>query len=553
MTQEEALDILKLGHSVYLTGEAGTGKTYVLNKYITWLQEHDMEHAVTASTGIAATHLQGVTIHSWSGIGVREEITEYDLERMEEKRPVWNRLNGAHVLLIDEISMLSGEFFEMLDRVLQHIRRNNSSFGGMQVVCSGDFFQLPPVAQGDYAYAFESDAWKNMNPVVCYLTQQYRHEGNEFLELLSAIRNRTVTEHMYSLLSNRSSQQPTHVKSILRLYTHNRDVDAMNEAHLAKLKEKEKIFTMQSAGKQYHVESLLRGCLAPETLVLKKGAEVMFVKNDHGGKYANGTQGTVVDFETTGPVVHTKEGRTIRAERVSWKREEDSKIVAEITQVPLRLAWAITVHKSQGMTLDEAEIDLSRCFVPGQGYVALSRVKQLSGLYLQGFNDMALAVDDRIVAVDGGFRRRSQLAQDKLRRLSLLDLQKRYEDFIRVSGGSMEAKAKKKTAGVKKDTFSQTRELLEKGMNIEKVAVTRGLTPLTIVGHAEQLLEQGVELDFEYLLPNKKLLPILHEALAKHGFTKLAPVRQFLLHRGHNISYDKLRFMRLSLWSQLRK
>ena len=553
MTQEEALDILKLGHSVYLTGEAGTGKTYVLNKYITWLQEHDMEHAVTASTGIAATHLQGVTIHSWSGIGVREEITEYDLERMEEKRPVWNRLNGAHVLLIDEISMLSGEFFEMLDRVLQHIRRNNSSFGGMQVVCSGDFFQLPPVAQGDYAYAFESDAWKNMNPVVCYLTQQYRHEGNEFLELLSAIRNRTVTEHMYSLLSNRSSQQPTHVKSILRLYTHNRDVDAMNEAHLAKLKEKEKIFTMQSAGKQYYVESLLRGCLAPETLVLKKGAEVMFVKNDHGGKYVNGTQGTVVDFETNGPVVHTKEGRTIRAERVSWKREEDSKIVAEITQVPLRLAWAITVHKSQGMTLDEAEIDLSRCFVPGQGYVALSRVKQLSGLYLQGFNDMALAVDDRIVAVDGGFRRRSQLAQDKLRRLSLLDLQKRYEDFIRVSGGSMEAKAKKKTAGVKKDTFSQTRELLEKGMNIEKVAVTRGLTPLTIVGHAEQLLEQGVELDFEYLLPNKKLLPILHEALAKHGFTKLAPVRQFLLHRGHNISYDKLRFMRLSLWSQLRK
>jgi len=522
MTQEEALDILKLGHSVYLTGEAGTGKTYVLNKYIAWLQEHEIEHAVTASTGIAATHLQGVTIHSWSGIGVKEEITEYDLERMEEKRPVWNRLNNANVLLIDEISMLSGEFFGMLDRVLQHIRRNNSSFGGMQVVCSGDFFQLPPVARGNYAYAFESDAWQSMNPVVCYLTKQYRHGGSEFLELLAAIRNRTVTEHMYSLLSGRRSQQPTHTKSILRLYTHNRDVDAMNEAHLVRLKEKEKTFTMHSAGKAHYVESLLRGCLAPETLVLKKGAEVMFVKNDHGGQYVNGTQGTVVDFETNGPVVHTKEGRTIRAERVSWKREEDSKIVAEITQVPLRLAWAITVHKSQGMTLDEAEIDLSQCFVPGQGYVALSRVRQLSGLYLQGFNDMALAVDDRIVAVDEGLRKRSQLAQDKLRLLSLSDLQKRYENFIRACGGTVEVTTKKKIAGVKKDTFLQTRELLEEGIKIEKAAVQRSLTPSTIVGHAEQLLEQGVELDFKYLLPNKKLLPLLHAAVAKHSFDKLA-------------------------------
>jgi len=143
MTQQEALDILKIGHSVYLTGEAGTGKTYVLDKYITWLQEHEIEHAVCASTGIAATHLQGVTIHSWSGIGIKEGIEEYDLERMEQKRPVWNRLNEAKVLIIDEISMLSGEFFDMLDQVLRHIRRNESSFGGMQVVCSGDFFQLP--------------------------------------------------------------------------------------------------------------------------------------------------------------------------------------------------------------------------------------------------------------------------------------------------------------------------------------------------------------------------------------------------------------------------
>src|SRR3989344_9054983 len=192
MTQSEVLDILKMGHSVYLTGEAGTGKTYVLDQYITWLRSHEIEPVVTASTGIAATHLNGTTIHSWSGIGVREKITEYDLENMEQKRPVWNRINAGKVLLIDEISMLSAEFFDMADRVLRHIRRSEKPFGGMQVGCSGDFFQLPPVTRDvlPAQYAFESRAWRGLNPVVAYLTEQYRHGGNEFLGLLSAIRNR---------------------------------------------------------------------------------------------------------------------------------------------------------------------------------------------------------------------------------------------------------------------------------------------------------------------------------------------------------------------------
>ena len=498
--------------------------------------------------------MQGVTIHSWSGVGVREGIGEYDLEQMEQKRPVWNRLNEAKVLIIDEVSMLSGEFFDMLDQVLQHMRRNNASFGGMQVVCSGDFFQLPPVARGEdsYTYAFESAAWKNMNPIVCYLTQQYRHGGNEFLELLAAIRNREVTQDMQSLLSNRSNQKPTHTDSIMRLYTHNKDVDAINEEHLAKLKDKERVFVMQSAGRAHHVESLMRGCLAPETLVLKKGAEVMFVKNDHGGQYVNGTQGTVVDFEVQGPVIKTREGRTVRAEKVSWKREEDDKVLAEITQVPLRLAWAITVHKSQGMTLDEAEMDLSACFVPGQGYVALSRVKQLSGLYLQGFNDMALAVDEGVAAADEGFRKRSELAQGRLQALSVSDLQKRHQEFIVASGGSIEVKQKSrgKKGGIKKDTVLQTQELLEHKMKIHEVAIKRGLGRSTIVGHAEQLLEQGVKLNFKYLLPNKKLQSVIHEAMVKYGFEKLAPIRQFLLRRGHNVSYDELRLIRLSLWPQ---
>ena len=147
MTQREALNILKMGHSAYLTGEAGTGKTYVLNIFISLLRQHGIAPAITASTGIAATHIEGTTIHSWSGIGIRERVSSFELEQMEQKKLLWRRFESARVLIIDEISMLSGEFFNMVDQVCRHMKRNDMSFGGMQIVCSGDFFQLPPFAR----------------------------------------------------------------------------------------------------------------------------------------------------------------------------------------------------------------------------------------------------------------------------------------------------------------------------------------------------------------------------------------------------------------------
>src|SRR3989344_9170213 len=145
MTQQQALDILKMGHSVYLTGEAGSGKTHVLSQYVAWLREHDLEPAITASTGIAATHLEGTTIHSWSGIGIKDQIGEVDLEHMEQKKMLWQRFANTAVLIIDEISMLSADFVDMCDKVCRHMKRNTAPFGGMQVVFSGDFFQLPPI------------------------------------------------------------------------------------------------------------------------------------------------------------------------------------------------------------------------------------------------------------------------------------------------------------------------------------------------------------------------------------------------------------------------
>lgn len=554
MTQQEALDILKMGHHVFLTGEAGTGKTHVLNQYIAWLCEHAVASAVTASTGIAATHLSGVTLHSWSGIGVRDSISPFELEQMEQKKVLWERLNGTKVLIIDEISMLSGEFFDMLHAVLRYMRRTTALFGGLQVICCGDFFQLPPVAkeQSSCNYAFESASWKELNPVVCYLQEQYRQGENEFSGILSAIRGQSIETKHNDLLIKRGDVKIESKKIITRLFTHNIDVDAMNEERLQKLSKPEKSFAMQTAGKKQHVDQLIRGCLAPEILLLRKGAEVMFIKNDPGGEYVNGTRGKIVGFKDQGPVVKTLDGRRIVTSSVSWKREEDGKVLAEIRQLPLRLAWAITVHKSQGMTLDEAEMDLSKCFVPGQGYVALSRVRSLDGLYIRGFNDMALAVDSRVALADASFQKRSDLAKDRLMLLSPENLKIKHDAFILVSGGSLKSKESSKDATwqEKKNTLEQTCDLLKEGMSIDKIALRRKLTVLTIISHAEKLLSQGVAFDFAYLAPNKEILSPLKKAIAKHGFTKLTPIKRSLESQGYNVSFDALRKMRLALWDK---
>jgi len=474
---------------------------------------------------------------------------------MEQKRSLWSRFQDTHVLIIDEISMLSAEFFAMCDRVLRHMRRTEAPFGGMQVVCSGDFFQLPPVTKNglDFQYVFESSSWGELNPLVCYLEEQHRHGEGTFLEVLSAIRQQEVTQEMQEVLLARKDAELGEASPITRLYTHNRDVDAINEERLSHLPGAPEAFAMQKAGRKEYVEALARGCLAPETLRLKKGAEVMFVKNDPGHQYFNGTRGHVVGFRDKAPLVKTRDGRIVQAFPVSWKREDESgKILAEIRQMPLRLAWAITVHKSQGMTLDEAEMNLSQCFVPGQGYVALSRVRSLDGLFLRGLNHMALQVDERVVEGDEAFQKRSRKAQERLAQLPRNKIDGLHASFIRARGGSLEPVQKGAKPGkkVKVSTLEQTRALLDKGLPLEKVAKERGLAITTILSHAEKLLQSGARFNFQYLAPEEGLLSDVQEAVRKHGFEKLTPVMRYLEGQGHELSFDDLRKARLYLWSK---
>ncbi len=435
MTQDQALDILKMGHNVFLTGPAGCGKTFLLNSYIDYLKAHVVPVAVTASTGIAATHMDGVTIHSWSGIGIREQLSELDLKNLFYNILTRERLNGVRVLIIDEISMLADFHIDMVDLVCRRLRQNPAPFGGLQVIFCGDFFQLPPVqTSGNPApnFACAASAWEMAGVKVCYLEKQYRQNDERFLEVLNAVRASEVTDKTLAILMERHQKTVEGFLKPTKLYTHNGDVDAINAFELAQIDAPGAVYTMEERGELNLVAKLKKNCLAPQELVVKIGAVVMFVKNNFSRGYVNGTIGTVVGFDTENnyPIVKVMNGAEIVAIPASWKFEEDGNPEAEIIQIPLRLAWAITVHKSQGMSLDCAEIDLSKAFIEGMGYVALSRVRTLHGIKLMGINKKALQVNPSVTELDKKLKELSQINEKELRALKPNKKQKIQQDFV---------------------------------------------------------------------------------------------------------------------------
>lgn len=410
MNQGLALEIMLSGESVLLTGPAGAGKTFVLNQFIK-LAKHDGKHvSVTATTGLAATHLGGTTIHSWSGIGVSDSLTNGFAEHIAKGRR--EIIERTDVLIIDEISMLHDFRLDMVDEVCRAVRKKDEPFGGIQLIMSGDFFQLPPINRGDSragGFVVNSEVWQELQPTICYLEEQHRQDDEVLLDILNALRAGELRRHHAEKLLARTEVYPEDLDQLTELHTVNIDVDSLNSAKLAQIDEDEITYSQTTTGAASYVESLQRSVLAPAALKLKKGALVMAVKNSPDRKYANGSLGTVVGFEvhTEYPIVAFKNGKEVSMVPDTWELRDGEKKRASITQIPLRLAWAITVHKSQGMTLDAARIDLRRAFVEGMGYVALSRVKNLDSLYLAGINQMALRVSEDAQVIDSMLRARA--------------------------------------------------------------------------------------------------------------------------------------------------
>lgn len=558
MTQAQALAIMKTGVNIYLTGSAGSGKTYLLNQYISYLKDHDIPVAVTASTGIAATHMNGMTIHGWSGIGIRETLSEQDLEALEDKPYLWKRFEKARVLIIDEVSMLHAHRLDMVDRVCRKFKRSDAPFGGLQVILSGDFFQLPPINKtmnGEDArdMVVYSEAWKAMNPAVCYLSEQHRQEDPILTDILNTIRNDSISEKEYGILEECLGRDLPAGQKATKLYTHNANVDTENMHELGTIAGDEKIYKMTHTGNPVLVEILKKSCLAHEELRLKIGAEVMCIKNNFEEGYVNGTRGIVKGFQelTYTPIIKLYNGKVIYATPETWAIEEDGKAKASINQIPLRLAWAITIHKSQGMSLDNAEIDLSRAFAYGMGYVALSRVRTLSGIKLLGFSPDALKVNPKVLEFDQDLRNQSTQNELLFGKLKKGEQEKLEYEFIARMGGVIDTKDKSNRKNEKSEkvpTIMITKKLLDKGKSIKEIAKERDLTLGTITHHIEQIMESHPETDITHIKPSQKNIDIvrkINQTLKGEEAGKLSPIKTALEKERIKMTFEDIRLARL--------
>lgn len=571
MEQNVAFSLLKTGQNVYLTGSAGTGKTYLINQYIQYLRERDVPLAITASTGIAATHIGGQTIHSWSGIGIKDRITSLDLDKISRNKQTKDRLENTKVLIVDEISMLSGKLLTGVSDILKHFKKNDIAFGGIQVILSGDFFQLPPVSREGLSnrekFAFMAPVWVEAGLKVCYLTQQFRQGEDMLSNLLDEIRNQDISQDSGNLINDKLREEMPD-SEILKLYTHNADVDKMNQKRLEENPNPIKTFTAFTSGSPNIVETLRKTVLAAPQIQLKLGAKVMFVRNNPEKGYYNGTIGTIEDFESEEgyPIVTTSSGRRITCAQEEWTVvDEKETILASYKQIPLRLAWAITVHKSQGMTLDAAEIDLSKTFETGQGYVALSRLKDWKGLYLRGINNRALSVDDLAFKADVRFKELSRDCGNEIRSTEAKNLTLRQKNFIIRSGGTndletIQANQKREKKYLKKEkkeaTHEKTKKLISKGMSLELIAFERELSLGTIINHLEKIKESDSKIDLDKYAPEPKVMDKLKKTIEKlksqnneEFFDKDGNIRLGYLHTALNkkIDYDTIRLARLFL------
>ena len=520
MKQSTALNLLKSGQNVFLTGSAGAGKTYTLNQYIHYLRARKVPVAITASTGIAATHMNGMTIHTWSGIGIKDSLDDDDLTWMFERKYLRDNLEKAEVLIIDEVSMLHGKQLDMVNQVLKFFKQTSAPFGGLQVIVAGDFFQLPPVSKNKEAnrekFCFMSAAWQEAKFNICYLSEQHRQQNNALNQILNEIRVQKVSEQSIQHLQATRTQSLE--ADITRLFTHNVDVEQINQRHLASLEREQKVFMAEVKGNEKLVQTLTANVRAPEKLVLKLGAKVMFVKNNMENGYINGTLGEVVGFvEEQGqllPKVKLRDGLRLIVAPETWSIENDgAKVLASYTQIPLCLAWAITVHKSQGMTLEAAEMDLSQTFEKGQGYVALSRLKSLEGLRLLGLNDMALQLDSLAFKADQRFL---ELSAEAEQQWADRDAKTLHEQFVQRCGGSLlmseiekyEKQLAKKAKQKNNDapTAEQTKVLLLQGLSIEEMSEKRGLGQSTIINHLAKLIEQDPSIDISRFKPTDDIL-----------------------------------------------
>lgn len=399
--------------NLFITGYAGTGKSYILNKL-----KKRFKIDVTSTTGLAAVNVQGQTIHSWAGVGICNKPVEEVVEKILKRASLKKQILNCKILAIDEISMLDAKTFDYIDTVLRTLKDPAKPFGGIQVLLFGDFFQLPPV-QKENGFCFESNCWHDLDLKTIFLEKIYRQTDEQFIKSLNNMRLNRLTDEDLRLFYDREVNYDTSDSDILHIFSTNREADSYNtrrfnavDSEVYKFPSIDKIHRKKSEiefDKAKPNEKLTKFdimtwemfdkcCKAPYVLELKKNCKVMLLKNlDFKKGLINGSTGTVLELEADNVLIQFDNGVEESIPKHVFEAYRDGEVVVSREQYPIRLAYGITIHKSQGMTLDKLIVDCNRIFECGQAYVALSRIRSIDGLYLKSFNPKKVTVSEQVV------------------------------------------------------------------------------------------------------------------------------------------------------------
>ncbi len=519
--QEKALDMLNREGNIFLTGAAGTGKSFLLERYLA--DKPSALFPVVASTGAAAVLVGGRTFHSFFGLGIGEGGLEETVARARRSRKLGVRLKMAQCVVIDEVSMLSGNTLVAAERIAREIRENDEPWGGLRIIVVGDFAQLPPVTAGGQQkdWAFLHEVWSASDFQPALLSTVMRTQDTAFLSILNAVRLGTVTEDVRQFLNSRMHLHDD-LQEGTRLYPHRAKADAHNHWRLEQLPGIAREFPTTYEGEERAMESAMRAIPIPDVLHLKRGALVMLRKNDVSGemRYVNGSLGRVqsIGEDTLGVSLLTGEDIELEREKFSYLNGDGQEIVIA-WNFPVTLAWASTIHKAQGASLDRMIVDLSALWEPGQAYVALSRVRSAEGLFIERWSESSIRAEplvtelyDRLSEEMGRYVPRPHFIVRTLSHAK--PVVANDDDTVEARGPGLN---RLKRAALIKMLMRERAPLLA-------MADAASVKPERVLLYIEKFLEEGEDVDPGYLLDEIHDADIIRAAFTELGTVRLRPV-----------------------------
>ena len=522
---------------MFLTGAAGTGKSFLLDQYLRGKGSDDFP--IVASTGAAAVIVGGRTFHSFFGLGIMEGGPEMAVNKALRSRKVLSRLQRASCVIIDEVSMLSGVTLMAAEAVARRARGKSEPWGGLRIIVVGDFAQLPPVTPGNQTkdWGFLHPVWEQSDFEPALLSTVMRTQDTEFLEILNFVRDGIVNERVYEFLTERVNTSTDGIDAT-RLYPHRAKADQYNLQRLHALPEKEYAIQTRYMGDEKYMDSAKRNLPIPDTLQLKVGALIMMRRNDVSGegRFVNGSLGHVKAVEADILHVHLFSGEHIEVEKYKFSSlDGDGNEVMAAWNFPVSLAWATTIHKAQGATLDRMIVDLHQLWEPGQAYVALSRVRSGNGLLIERWSESSIRADALVTSFYD----------------SLADRARKYQPrpFFQVTKLATDdaEPLSPRTSLTMHERIQRTRELLQERKDLGSIAAQCGMTVGTVLKYIEKLIGQGNAPSIGYLiedLPDADRIRLVYE---EHG---LQSMRKAFDAFAGQVSYDDLKLVRVVLMAE---